>query len=322
MYWLLNIVVFLAICAAFFILGSFVCFILVFYSPNKPSKEKYPIPAGKIYEVYREDMIKWIDEARETPHRDVSVTTDDGLTLRGKYYEFSKGAPVEILLHGYRGSALRDLSGGVARCLALGHNALIADHRGSGESDGHVITFGIKESSDALLWVDLVTREISTDTDVILTGISMGAATVLMCADRELPKNVVGILADCGYTSPGAIIKKVMRQLHLPTFILYPMVRAGALIFGGFDIESASPIESVKNSRLPVIFFHGDADTFVPCEMSAENYAACPTRKRFVTVSGAGHGLAFPADREKYLTELENFFGAAHTKAENDPSFQ
>lgn len=322
MYWLLNITVLLLICASVFLLGSFICFMLVFYSANRPTKEKYPIPAGKIYDVYRDDMIRWIDEARDTPHRKVSVTTADGLTLRGKYYEFTKGAPTEILLHGYRGSALRDLSGGVARCRAIGHNALIADHRGSGESDGHVITFGIKESADALLWVDLVTKEISPDAEVILTGISMGAATVLMCADKKLHENVIGILADCGYTSPKAIIKKVMRQLYLPPFVLYPMVRAGAIIFGGFDIESASPIESVKNSRLPVIFFHGDADTFVPCEMSRENYEACPTRKRFVKISGAGHGLAFPADREKYLTELENFFGKAEVKSDVKQSFQ
>lgn len=318
MYWILNTAVVLLICAAAFLIGSFVCFILVFYSKGGPEKEKYPIPAGKIYEVYRDDMIRWIDEARGTPHVKVSVKTDDGLTLRGKYYEFIKGAPVEILLHGYRGTSLRDLSGGVARCRALGHNALIADHRGSGESDGHIITFGIKESRDALLWVDFVTRELSPDTEVILTGISMGAATVLMCADKMLHENVIGILADCGYTSPEAIIKKVMRQLHLPPFILYPMVRFGAMLFGGFDIESASPIESVKNSRLPVIFFHGDADDFVPCEMSAENYAACPTRKRLVKISGAGHGLAFPADRERYLSELEDFFGKAEVKTADE----
>ena len=314
MYWLLNIVVLLVICGILFFAGSLLCFMLVFYSSNKPEKEKYPIPDGEIYEVYREDMIRWIDETRATPHRNVSIVSKDGITLRAKYYEFHKGAPVEILLHGYRGSALRDLSGGVARCRELGHNALIPDHRGCGESDGHVITFGIKEREDALLWLDLVVKELSPDTDIILTGISMGAATVLMCADKKLPENVIGILADCGYTSPKAIIKKIMRQLHLPSFILYPMVRAGALIFGRFDIESASPIESVKNSRYPIIFFHGEDDTFVPCEMSEENYAACPTRKHLVKVSGAGHGLAFPADREGYFTELRNFFGRSEIK--------
>jgi fermentation-respiration switch protein FrsA (DUF1100 family) len=99
-----------------------------------------------------------------------------------------------------------------------------------------------------------------------------------------------------------------MRDLKLPADLLYPIARLGARLFGGFDPDAASPIESMKRSRLPVIFLHGDTDDFVPHAMSVENYEACIKEKRLVTIQNAGHGLAFPVDQELYLTALHEFF--------------
>ena len=137
----------------------------------------------------------------------------------------------------------------------------------------------------------------------------MGAATVLTAATLPLPQNVVGVLADCGYTSTREIVKKVMRDMKLPAGLLYPFARLGAILFGHFDPDALSPIESMKKCRLPVIFFHGDTDDFVPCSMSEENYAACTSaHKRLVVVPGAGHGLCFPLEMKSYLAEAGDFF--------------
>ena len=285
-----------------------ICFFIIFYK-QKEQDERYPIPPGKIYEAHREQMIRWMKEIDEMPHREVEIRSYDGLTLRGKYYEFKKGAPTEILFHGYRGSSYRDLCGGVYRCHALGRNALIVDHRASGRSEGRVITFGVRESRDCLSWVEFFIREIDPEARIIITGISMGAATVLCAAGYPLPKNVVGVLADCGYTSTRDIIKKVIRDMKLPANILYPFARLGAILFGGFDPDKRSAIDSMKRCKLPTIFFHGDADDFVPAYMSEENYTACAAKeKRLVIIKGAGHGLAFPHSQEEYLTALREFF--------------
>lgn len=288
---------------------SLFCFFRIFYSPRRKKREEFPTPKGEIYDPFRPQMIQWIKEIRSIPHTDVSITSHDGLTLRGKYYEHEKGAPVEIMFHGYKGCAEADLCGGVYRCFALGHNALIVDHRASGESDGHVITFGAKESRDAWLWVDFVLQSINKDARIILTGISMGAATAMLAAGRPLPPNVVGVLADCGYTSTRAIIKKVMREMGLPADLFYPFVRLGAILFGHFDPDADSPVEAMRRCKLPVIFFHGDTDAFVPCEMSRENYEACAAEhKQLVLTPGAGHGLCFPIDMPTYLAQVRAFF--------------
>ena len=287
---------------------AFVCFVRIFYSPKRKICEEFEIPEGKIYEEYREVMIDWMRWVRGLPCRELSLRSHDGLTLWGRYFECRQGAPIELLFHGYKGSSERDLCGGVARCFALGHNVLIVDHRASGESDGHVISFGINESRDCAAWVDLILRRIDPDARIILAGISMGAATVLIASGRELPENVVGVVADCGYTSAKEIIKKVMREMRLPAELLYPFAKLGAKIFGHFDLEETSPREAMERCKLPVIFFHGDADDFVPHAMSEENFAACGAKKRLVTVKSAGHGLAFPVDQALYLRELREFF--------------
>lgn len=291
------------------LLTSYICFYMAFYVPRRKNENnnEFSTPPGKEYDPYRDLMVSWMKEVKEIPSREVSIKSFDGLTLHGKYYEYCSGAPIELLMHGYRGSAERDLCGGVQRCFSLGRNALIVDQRASGKSEGNVITFGVNESKDCLKWVDFIIEDFGEDVKIIIGGISMGAATVLMAAGNPLPKNVIGVLADCGYTSARDIIKKTIREIKLPSDILYPFVKLGAKIYGHFDLEEISPIEAVKKCNLPVIFFHGESDDFVPCEMSRENYKACASVKKIITVPNARHGLSYIVDGNTYLNALVEF---------------
>ena len=259
------------------LLTAYICFYIAFYVPRRKNEatDAIIIPEGDIYEPYRDQMVKWIKDARALKHEDVSITSFDGLKLTGKFFEYAPGAPIELMFHGYRGSAERDLSGGVQRCFALGRSILLVDQRTSGGSEGHVISFGINESRDCLSWIDFLISRFGKDVRIILTGISMGASTVMIAAGYDLPENVISILADCGYTSARDIIKKVMRQLKLPADLLYPFVKLGARLYGHFNLEETSPIEAMKKCTKPIIFIHGEADDFVPCEMSRQNYSAC-----------------------------------------------
>ena len=292
---------------------TFVCYYLAFYSPSrKPlGEDEYRFPRGKIYAPYLDRMKLWMEEARKMPHEKVSIRSHDGLTLRGKLYEYAPGAIIELMFHGYRSDSEKDMCGGVQRCFRLGRSALIVDQRAGGASDGHTITFGIKEREDCLRWVDFLVQKYGKDVRIVLTGISMGASTVLMAGGLELPENVVGIIADCGYSSPKAIIQKVMKQLHLPVRLLYPFVRLGARLFGGFDPEECSCTEAMAHCSVPVFFAHGEADAFVPYEMSVENYEACRAPKRLLNVPEAGHGLCYLLAPEEYrqaLTEMESYY--------------
>lgn len=307
-----------AVAAAAVLAISYYCYRRTFYMP--PRKEKptgeVSFPKGKIYEPYYPEMTQWAKETMALPRWRFSIKSDDGLTLWGSYYEYAPGAPVELMFHGYKGSAERDLCGGVQRCFRLGRNCLLVDQRCSGESDGRTITFGIREHRDCLRWVDFACDHFGPDVKLILTGISMGAATVLMAAGNPLPENVIGVLADCSYSTPKAIIRKVIEQMGLPPKLVYPFVRLGGLVYGGFDLEETSPLKAMENCTLPVIFFHGESDDYVPCDMSRQLFAACKSRKQLVTVPNAGHGLCYLVDNPGYMKAVGEFFGAEGTYGE------
>ncbi|MBR2432438.1 MAG: alpha/beta hydrolase [Clostridia bacterium] len=290
--------------------AAFICFMRIFYSPKRPPKapDYYPLPRGDIYIPFHKDIIEGTKAARSMPRERIEIKSHDGLKLVGYYYEYKKGAPIEIMFHGYEGDGERDLAVGIERCFKIGRSALIVDQRAHGESEGSVVTFGIKERFDCISWANYVIDKFGKDVKIILTGISMGAATVMMASGEALPKNVVSVLADCGYTSPKEIIIKVINDMRLPSGLLYPFVKLGALVFGKFNLEETSPIEAMKKTALPVIFIHGDTDAFVPHDMSQRLYEACASEnKKFVTVNGAGHGIAYPVNKELYLDSLRQF---------------
>ena len=306
--WIIAIAV--AVLMVTVLLIAYICYRMAFYirDKDKKSAEEFPIPVGEIYEPWRDIMVGWMKETRALKHQIFSIKSFDGLKLYAKYYEQTPGAPIELMFHGYRGYAERDLCGGVQRSFALGHNAFIVDQRAGGDSEGNVITFGVNEHRDCLSWVDFLVDHFGPDVQIILTGISMGASTVLNAAGCPLPENVIGVLADCGFSSPKQIIKKVIKDMRLPANLAYPFVQLGARLYGHFNIDEISSVDAVKRCKLPVIFFHGDIDAYVPCEMSKQNFNACPSRKRLVIIPGAGHGLCYPVAPELYLQEMRQFF--------------
>lgn len=303
----------LTVISIFFLLVlllSYILFLIVFYVPPRKTKDPATIalPPGKIYEPFWDQMRNWIILSRETPHEMFTITSFDGLKLYGKYYEYAPDAPIELMFHGYRGNAERDLSGGIQRCFALGHSALIVDQRCSGLSEGNVITFGIFEHRDCLMWIDFMISHFGPDVRIILTGISMGASTVLMASDKNLPDNVIGILADCGFHAARDVICSVAAGMHLPARLLYPFVKFGAKLYGHFNLEEQTPLDSVKACKIPVLFFHGLDDDYVPSCMSQINYDACGSRKKLVLIPGAGHGLCYPIAPDRYIQEMTDFF--------------
>ena len=307
-----------ALCAAVLLAAliiAYICYRMAFYEPDrKPQpRDHVDVPQGKAYEPFREDMIAWTKMIRAYPYKEYSIRSFDGLTLRAKFFECKPGAPIELMFHGYKGTAERDLNGGVERCFQLGHSALLIDHRGAGYSDGNIITFGILEKRDCLAWIDFAVKEFGEDARLILTGISMGAATVMMAAGspaagEALPPQIQYVLADCGYTSPKEIISKVMRDMKLPPALFYPCATLGARLFGHFNLNEDSPMEAMARCKVPIVFAHGDTDDFVPYDMSVRLHEACVSeKKKLVTIHGAGHGLAFPVGRDEYVNALKEF---------------
>ena len=249
------------------------------------------------------------------PSEEIYIEASDKTRLYARFYKTDKDAPIEIAMHGYRSVAFRDFSGGGLECLSRGHNLLLIDSRAHGKSGGKVITFGILERYDVVAWADYIAKRYPKN-KIILTGISMGAASVLMASSLPLPKNVVGVVADCPYSAPCEIIRKVTRDMHLPVFLAYPILRLGGRLFGGFDIEESSPVEAVKKSDLPILLIHGEADDFVPLYMSKKIKEA-GKGIRLEAFPEAKHGLSYIKDCERYRRVTNEFINEILERGEN-----
>lgn len=275
---------------------------------NTACKER-SAPPGKTYEPYREQILRGIDVVLAHEHEDVYITSHDGLKLHARYYHVADGAPLTIFMHGYRSNALCDGNGAFIMSKRRGYNVLMVDQRAHGLSEGKVMTFGIKERYDCLDWIKYANQRFGDTTPIILMGVSMGAATVMMAAGLDLPSNVKCVLEDSGFSSPSEIIKSVIRSMRLPVGLVYPVVRLSGRLFGGIDVEQAdaSSVEAVRDSKVPILFVHGEADDFVPCDMSKACFEACGKAKRILTVPGAGHGLSHCVDKDSYENLVEDF---------------
>lgn len=308
MEWYHYLLIGIAIIILAIFITSYVCFRMTCYIKRPKELKELNLPEGNFYEPYTDQIIQSMYDALNMPHEKITIKSFDGLTLHARYYEYAKDAPIEILFHGYKGDAIRDLGIGIKRCFKLKHSVLLVDQRGCGLSEGHALSFGINEHRDCLEWIKYLINHFGDNVKIILTGVSMGAATVVIASGLDLPKNVIGILADCGYDSAKNIIKKCIKEMHLSPDFFYPFVKLGARIFGGFNLDELSPVESIKNCQIPTIFIHGEADDFIPWQMSQNMYDACNVKKRIVVVPKATHGLSYLVNPELYIAELSEFF--------------
>ena len=281
--------------------AAYIPYRMAFYADHKKKDLTRVIPHEAQYQEQKDYMLSLIDALSARPYEQVEIRSRDGKRLFGKYYHAADGAPLDIGFHGYKSDAVRDFCGGSRISFELGHNLLLVDQRAHGKSDGMTISFGILERYDVLDWLSYANDRFGKSTPIYLYGVSMGAATVLMASGLELPENVRGIVADCPYSSPADIIRKVCVDRGLPPRPLFPLLRLGALLYGHFRMTpDASAVEAVKRATVPILIIHGDDDRFVPCQMSEAIRNANPQRVKLVLFPGAGHALSYILDGETY----------------------
>lgn len=291
--------------AAIVLGGAYYAYRVAFYSPKK-DRDSIKILQGEAYEPYQEEMKRIFLQLKDRPCEFVTVTSHDGLTLSGRYYHVKDGAPLDIGFHGYRSSPLTDFSGSSELSFQMEHNLLLVDQRAHGGSEGCTIAFGIQERQDLLKWVDFAIDRFGSDVKILLFGISMGGATVLLASELDLPENVKGIIADCPYASPIEIILHVGQKTPIPTWLIRPFAILGAKIFGGFDLTETDARWAVKHTPVPILIIHGEADGFVPHQMS-DIVESNPEMVERHTFPGADHGISYLVDAARYQSIVRKF---------------
>ena len=248
---------------------------------------------------------EWI-MAQDLEH--ITIKSHDNLTLHADYLK----APVEsgkiaIFFHGYTSCGLNDCTSMAVFLHKQGFDCLIVDNRAHGKSEGKYIGFGILDRYDCVSWIKYAQERFKKD--ILLYGVSMGAATVLMASGfSDFPDSVKVIVADCAFTSPFDVFSHVLKKdYHLPPF---PTMHINNIICkktAGYGFSDYSTLDAVKVTKCPILFIHGKNDNFVPTWMSEKNFEECKSEKELLIVENAGHAASYYENPELYESRVLDF---------------
>ena len=249
--------------------------------------------------------ISWL--LNHSNYTDEYITSSDNLKLHS--YQIKNETSSDkwvITVHGYTSEGI-NMSSYAKKYYDNGYNVLIPDLRAHGLSEGDYIGMGWDDRLDIISWINYILTE-DPNAEIVLHGVSMGAATVLMTSGEEIPSNVKAIVADCGYTSVWDEFAYQLDDLFsLPEFPILNVSSIVAKIRAGYFLGEASSIDQVKKSETPILYIHGDQDDFVPYYMMEELYNATSSEKEMLTIKGAEHAKASEVDPETYWTSVNNF---------------
>lgn len=278
--------------------------------PKSMSRMKSRIAGYSVVEENTEEYEQARQRMEATPHQILEINSFDGTRLVGHLFPVAEPRRVIIAMHGWRSGWSKDF------CMIadfLRNNSctvLYAEQRGQGDSDGEYMGFGMIERHDCFAWVKWLNENGYGQLPMYLAGISMGATTVLMTAGFEdLPANVKGIIADCGFTSAKAVWKHISEEnLHIPYRRHEKHVDSLCRKRIDLEADAYTTLDAMAANTTPVLFIHGSGDTFVPVEMTKENYEACKAPKKLLIVEGANHGMSYLQDQQRYEEIVQEFW--------------
>lgn len=261
----------------------------------------------------------WVDSLQTVGAlRNFYLDSERGETLHALYVTAAQPTgKTAVIVHGYTDNAVRMLMIGYLYNKVLGYNILLPDLHAHGLSQGDEVQMGWLDRLDVLQWTavadELFGCDAASGTQIVLHGISMGAATTMMVSGEvqhgiHQQPSVRCFVEDCGYTSVwdefGGELKA---QFHLPAFPLMHITNALCRMKYGWSFREASALEQVRKCTLPMLFIHGDADTFVPTWMVYPLYEAKPEPKELWIAPGTDHAHAYRDHTEEYTRRVKAF---------------
>ncbi|MBR3249604.1 MAG: alpha/beta fold hydrolase [Clostridia bacterium] len=253
----------------------------------------------------QENEKKWLTDNS----KDVYITSTNNGILKLHAYEINDNEDSNvwvIVIHGYMSSG-SGMATFAHEFNKKGYNILVTDLRGHGNSQGDYIGMGWHDRLDIIDWINYIIKK-NQESQIIIYGISMGAATTMMTTGEKLPSNVKLAIADCGYTSAwDEFSYQLKRKFKLPEFPVLYAANGSCKRHAKYSFKEASSVEQVKKSNTPTLFIHGDSDDFVPFNMLDTIYNSASCKKEKLVIKNADHGEAASVNPELYWSTIDKF---------------
>lgn len=247
----------------------------------------------------------WYDKQ---PKQQWFMQTFDGLNLVATYIPNPHTiGRLAILAHGL-GHSREQMIPYARIFMSLGYDVLMPDARAFGDSEGHTIGYGWLDRLDYERWIITALNELGNDLEIVLMGISMGAATVMATSGEPLPSNVKAIIEDSGYTDLYAEAKfRLTHKFHLPAYPIMPMANQIARNSAGYAFTDGKILQQVAKSGLPILMIHGSHDQTVPVRNAHQLYEQLPQQKGLYIDAEAAHVQAIRTHPDRYQAVVSEF---------------
>jgi uncharacterized protein len=199
--------------------------------------------------------------------REVTLSTEDGLSLLSWYLLAQPGRPVIAYFHG-NGGHIGYRFERLLRFAREGYGVLMLEYRGYGGNPGAPSETGFYTDGRAAL--AFLERQGVASNRLVLYGESLGSGVAVALAAEH---QIAALILEAPPTSVAEVA-----QCH------FPFVPAARLVTDRFD--SLSRISRVK---VPILVLHGESDRVVPIRFGRALFNAAPEPKEGWFVPDAGH---------------------------------
>lgn len=240
-------------------------------------------------------------------YEEINLMTKDNIEISTWFINNNADRTI-VLLHPYRHSKSVFVEA-LPKIKQENFNIILFDFRGHGESSSQTTGISLLEIEDLNTVLNYYTENYPDHTEnLALVGVSMGGATSLLASSAL--GNIDVIVSDSAFASLNSVLEYNFHKLDLPGFPFYNLIRFIAEFQFGKDLETYSPIESVKNSKVPIMIIHSKADDLVSVEDARNLYDAIPTKKEIWIVDKANHARVYDFNKEEYFNKVLPFIEA------------
>ncbi|HET9862567.1 MAG TPA: alpha/beta hydrolase [Steroidobacteraceae bacterium] len=217
-----------------------------------------------------------------------------------------------VLLHGY----LQDRRFVVPWAVKLaehGFRCAVLDLRGHGESTGRHISFGAFEARDLRQVIDDLGHRGWDVSKVGLMGMSYGASIALLAAGEDA--RIAAVVALEPFSSAERAVPELMRgafpaQARGISDAQFAAAHVKEARIAGFEWTQADIFAALARTRAPVLFVHGDKDTWLSPDHSRTLARRAPAGSRLILAPHDNH-VSLPLQIGRYAPEVIAWFEAA-----------